>query len=68
MIKATTSAVLTLLASAAMAAAPKPATVSAQDAANAKAILGELLAIDTSYDKGTVAAVKVLRGRAPPGS
>jgi acetylornithine deacetylase/succinyl-diaminopimelate desuccinylase-like protein len=66
MVKATTGAlgiaVLATLASAA-SAAQKPAAVSAQDAATAKTILGELLAIDTSYDKGTVAAVKVLRAR-----
>ncbi len=66
MAKATTGtlgmALLATLASAAIAA-QKPAAVSAQDAATAKTILGELLAIDTSYDKGTVAAVKVLRAR-----
>ena len=34
-----------------------------QDAATAKAILGELLAIDTTYEKGTAAAVQALRTR-----
>jgi acetylornithine deacetylase/succinyl-diaminopimelate desuccinylase-like protein len=55
-------AVLTTLASAAMAAAPKQAA-SPQDAATAKTILGELLSLDTTYEKGTVAAVQVLRAR-----
>jgi acetylornithine deacetylase/succinyl-diaminopimelate desuccinylase-like protein len=44
-------------------AAPRTVTPSAQDAQTAKDILGELLAIDTSYEKGTVAAVEVLRKR-----
>ena len=55
-------AVLATLTSAALAA-PQPPAVSPQDAATAKAILGELLSIDTSYEKGTVAAVQVLRAR-----
>ena len=53
-------AVLATLASAAMAAKP---VASPQDEATAKAILGELLPIETSYEKGTVAAVQVLRAR-----
>jgi acetylornithine deacetylase/succinyl-diaminopimelate desuccinylase-like protein len=36
---------------------------SAQDAQTAKAILAELLAIDTTYEKGTAAAVEALRKR-----
>jgi acetylornithine deacetylase/succinyl-diaminopimelate desuccinylase-like protein len=36
---------------------------SVQDAATAKAILAELLALDTTYEKGTVAAVNALRSR-----
>ena len=47
----------------AMGAANPPATYSAQDAATAKAILNELLAIDTTYEKGTVKAVEALRTR-----
>jgi acetylornithine deacetylase/succinyl-diaminopimelate desuccinylase-like protein len=38
-------------------------TANAADSPTAKAILGDLLAIDTTYDKGTVAAVEVLRKR-----
>jgi len=72
-------AVLVALASAATAAPKQATTeaqrresreapaarrgTSPQDAATAKAILGELLSIDTSYEKGTVAAVQVLRAR-----
>jgi acetylornithine deacetylase/succinyl-diaminopimelate desuccinylase-like protein len=48
------------LQSAVAASNPAP---SAQDAATAKAILGDLLSIDTTYEKGTVAAVEVLRKR-----
>src|SRR5690349_16097385 len=44
-------------------AADHPATSSAQDAATAKQILSDLLAIDTTYEKGTVAAVESLRKR-----
>jgi acetylornithine deacetylase/succinyl-diaminopimelate desuccinylase-like protein len=36
---------------------------SPQDAAEARAILAQLLAIDTTYEKGTVAAVEALRVR-----
>lgn len=49
--------------SAVMAAATQSAAGSPQDAATAKAILTELLAIDTTYEKGTVAAVAALRTR-----
>src|SRR5262249_31184500 len=44
-------------------AADSPVVPSAEDAATAKAILSELLAIDTTYEKGTVAAVEALRKR-----
>jgi acetylornithine deacetylase/succinyl-diaminopimelate desuccinylase-like protein len=44
-------------------AADHSATPSPQDAATAKAILTDLLAIDTTYEKGTVAAVESLRKR-----
>jgi acetylornithine deacetylase/succinyl-diaminopimelate desuccinylase-like protein len=44
-------------------AAEHSATPSAPDAATAKAILADLLAIDTTYEKGTVAAVESLRKR-----
>lgn len=48
----------------AAAGAARPSTTySAEDAATAKAILNELLAIDTTYEKGTVAAVEALRTR-----
>jgi len=43
-------------------AANSPATAFPQDP-TAKAILAELLAIDTTYEKGTVAAVEALRKR-----
>jgi acetylornithine deacetylase/succinyl-diaminopimelate desuccinylase-like protein len=39
------------------------ASAATEDAATAKAILGDLLAIDTTYEKGTVAAVEALRKR-----
>jgi acetylornithine deacetylase/succinyl-diaminopimelate desuccinylase-like protein len=45
------------------AAANHPAGSSTQDAQAAKEILAELLAIDTTYEKGTVAAVEALRKR-----
>ena len=38
-------------------------TTPAREAAAAKALLSELLAIDTTYEKGTVAAVQLLRSR-----
>ncbi len=44
-------------------AAPQPPAAPTRDTATAKAILTELLAIDTTYEKGTVAAVKALRTR-----
>src|ERR1700754_2574795 len=40
-----------------------PVAPPSQDATTAKAILAELLAIDTTYEKGTVGAVEVLRKR-----
>lgn len=52
---------LTVIASAA-GAAHSPAAPIPQDP-TAKAILAELLAIDTTYEKGTVAAVEALRKR-----
>jgi predicted naringenin-chalcone synthase len=48
---------------AAMGAAKQYTAGSPQDEATAKAILTELLAIDTTYEKGTVAAVEALRTR-----
>jgi acetylornithine deacetylase/succinyl-diaminopimelate desuccinylase-like protein len=39
------------------------ATANAENASTAKAILGDLLAIDTTYEKGTAAAVEALRTR-----
>lgn len=54
-------ALLAGVASAA-SAANSPATPTPQDP-TAKAILAELLAIDTTFDKGTVAAVEALRKR-----
>lgn len=54
---------LLVVTTAALGAANSPATYSAEDAATAKAILSELLAIDTTYEKGTVAAVAALRSR-----
>jgi hypothetical protein len=45
------------------ATAAQPAASSPQDAQTAKAILGQLLSIDTTYEKGTVAAVEALRTR-----
>ena len=54
---------LLAVCTAALGAGHYPATYSAQDAATAKAILSELLAIDTTYEKGTVAAVAALRFR-----
>ncbi len=53
---------LLALCTAALAAAKSPSS-SPADAATAKAILSELLAIDTTYEKGTVAAVAALRSR-----
>jgi len=55
--------VMTILAACASAATAATAANSAQDAATAKAILGELLAIDTTVEKGTAKAVDVLRKR-----
>lgn len=54
---------LAVLATAAVGEASHPGAISSQDAATAKAILAELLAIDTTYEKGTVAAVEALRTR-----
>jgi acetylornithine deacetylase/succinyl-diaminopimelate desuccinylase-like protein len=54
---------LGVIATSAMGAASQSTTGSPQDAATAKAILSELLAIDTTYEKGTVAAVEALRAR-----
>jgi acetylornithine deacetylase/succinyl-diaminopimelate desuccinylase-like protein len=54
---------LGVIATSAMGAAPQSTSGSPQDAATAKAILSELLAIDTTYEKGTVAAVEALRAR-----
>ncbi len=48
---------------AALGAAKQSTAGSAQDEATAKTILSELLAIDTTYEKGTVAAVEALRTR-----
>jgi acetylornithine deacetylase/succinyl-diaminopimelate desuccinylase-like protein len=56
-------AVWAALASTSAGAAEHAVTPSAEDAATAKAILGDLLAIDTTYKKGTVAAVDALRKR-----
>ena len=47
----------------ATAGAAQPVASSAQDAQTAKAILAQLLSIDTTYEKGTVAAVEALRAR-----
>jgi acetylornithine deacetylase/succinyl-diaminopimelate desuccinylase-like protein len=55
--------VLTALATTVAGAASHPGASSTQDAAVAKEILAELLAIDTTYEKGTVAAVAALRAR-----
>jgi acetylornithine deacetylase/succinyl-diaminopimelate desuccinylase-like protein len=55
-------ALLTGLATTASAASHGPPPASA-DAATAKEILAELLAIDTTYAKGTLKAVEVLRKR-----
>src|SRR5262249_37198100 len=52
-----------LLATPAALAAEHPSSPSPQDAATAKQILSDLLAIDTTYEKGTVAAVESLRKR-----
>ncbi len=54
---------LAVIAATPVHAANHPASASARNAATAKAILGELLAIDTTRDKGTVAAVDALRTR-----
>src|SRR3984957_333623 len=56
---------LALLAAFATATAgvAQPVASSAQDAQTAKAILTQLLSIDTTYEKGTVAAVEALRTR-----
>jgi hypothetical protein len=54
--------VLAAFATAAQGAIPQPAA-STQDADAARAILTQLLAIDTTYEKGTVAAVEALRTR-----
>jgi len=54
---------LAVLATAAVGAVKQSNAGSPQDAATAKAILTELLAIDTTYEKGTVAAVQALRTR-----
>jgi acetylornithine deacetylase/succinyl-diaminopimelate desuccinylase-like protein len=54
---------LGVIATSAMGAASRSTTGSPQDAATAKAILSELLAIDTTYENGTVAAVAALRTR-----
>jgi acetylornithine deacetylase/succinyl-diaminopimelate desuccinylase-like protein len=47
----------------ATAGAAQPVASSAQDAQTAKAILTQLLSIDTTYEKGTVVAVEALRTR-----
>ena len=57
------AAILSLLASAASPAAVHAAAAQASDPDTAKSILAELLAIDTTYDKGTQAAVDALRTR-----
>jgi acetylornithine deacetylase/succinyl-diaminopimelate desuccinylase-like protein len=56
--------VMTIAAACASAAATRTTAASSpQDAAIAKAILGELLAIDTTTEKGTAKAVDALRKR-----
>jgi len=55
--------ILALFADTGASAGDHSAASSAQDAATAKAILSELLSIDTTYEKGTVAAVNALRKR-----
>lgn len=40
-----------------------PAIPQSPESATAKAIFGGLLSLDTTHDKGTVAAVEVLRSR-----
>ena len=55
---------LTTICAATAAAMVNPAAaLSAQDSVTARAILGELLEIDTTHAKGTEAAVQVLRTR-----
>jgi len=56
-------ALLALCSTAVAGGTKQPAASSVQDAATAKAILAELLAIDTTYAKGTVGAVEALRKR-----
>jgi len=63
MFKIRTLGLLATLASAAAGAASHPDAGSAQDARVAKEILAELLAIDTTYERGTAAAVQALRAR-----
>jgi acetylornithine deacetylase/succinyl-diaminopimelate desuccinylase-like protein len=55
--------VLTIVAASVSAATGATPASSPQDAATAKAILGELLAIDTTTEKGTAKAVDALRKR-----
>jgi acetylornithine deacetylase/succinyl-diaminopimelate desuccinylase-like protein len=55
--------VLAALLTGSVRAASPPTAPPPQDAATAKSILAELLAIDTTYEKGTVAAVEALRKR-----
>src|SRR5438552_18089742 len=52
-----------IVLSAPHAYAANRAGFSPQDEETAKTIFAELLAIDTTYDKGTVAAVQALRAR-----
>ena len=56
-------AALAVLATPTLRAEDPPGVRSTQDAASAKGILAELLAIDTTYEKGTVPAVAALRAR-----
>jgi acetylornithine deacetylase/succinyl-diaminopimelate desuccinylase-like protein len=63
MLKIRTLGLLAAVATASAGAANHPDAGSVQNARVAKEILAELLAIDTTYEKGTVAAVQALRTR-----
>jgi acetylornithine deacetylase/succinyl-diaminopimelate desuccinylase-like protein len=63
MLRKSTLGWLAILATTAAGAANHREAPSAENARVAKEILAELLAIDTTYEKGTVAAVQALRRR-----